>query len=110
MSKTFYAAEIKFVASVAWACYTCDKSHVHLLVRDVNHGKKYVGIPTVATNRTPRKVDDLIICRIDGEMVEDLHLQAGKDKVSQEWLEYVVEQKVKGDSYVGLARFKRRIK
>ncbi|WP_404443418.1 hypothetical protein LG307_14725 [Sutcliffiella horikoshii] len=109
MFQDFQNHESMFISSVAKACYKEDKRFVHILAKQGN-AKLYAIIPVVAANKTPKTVDDLVICRIDGETIEELHNEAGKENWSMEWLEYAIQQKVKGEYYMSLARFKRRIK
>ena len=102
----FQNHESMFITSVAKACYKKDKSFVHILAKQ-GYGKLYAIIPVVAANKKPKKIDNLVICRIDGEIIEELHNEAGKEYWSLDWLEYVIRQIIKGESYMSLARFKR---
>ncbi|MGD6994021.1 hypothetical protein [Sutcliffiella horikoshii] len=52
----------------------------------------------------------MIICRIDGDTIEELHNEAGKEYYSQDWLEYVIRKLIKGEYYVNLFKYKRRKK
>ncbi len=99
----------EFIICVASACYKNNQSCVHILA-DTVEGKIYRQIPKIASNKKPKRVDPLIICRIDGDTIEELHNEAGKEKYSQDWLEYVIRQMVKGEYYVNLPKYKRRIK
>ncbi|MGD7052983.1 hypothetical protein [Sutcliffiella horikoshii] len=109
MSENINKVVEEFIVCVARACYKSDKSCVHILA-DTIEGIVYRPIPKMASNKTPRKVDPLIICRIDGDMIEDLSKEAGKEYYSQEWLEYVIKQLVKGEFYISYLRYKRKVR
>ncbi len=109
LSETINKVVKEFIVCVACACYKKDKSCVHILANTIE-GKVYRPIPKIASNKNPRKIDPLIICRIDGDTIEELHNIAGKEYYSLEWLEYVIRRMVKGEHYISLPRYKRRIK
>ncbi|TYS63515.1 hypothetical protein FZC76_20065 [Sutcliffiella horikoshii] len=108
MFQDFQNQESMFINSVTKACYKNDKSFVHILAKQGN-GKLYAIIPAVAANKTPKTVDNLIICRIDLETIEELNNEAGKEYWSLDWLKYVIRQMIDGESYMSLERFKRKI-
>lgn len=99
----------EFIVCVSRACYKNDQSNVHILA-DTIEGKIYRPIPKIASNKKPTKIDPLIICRIDSDIIEQLHKEAGKEYHSQEWLEYVIGQIIKGEFYLGLQKYKRKIR
>ena len=75
---------------------------------DQNGGKQYIQIPVIASNKKRKKVDDLVICRIDGDMIEELHNQAGKDEWSMDWLEEAIKKIIEEKPVVSKTRFIRR--